>query len=115
MPKPRVLFVDVSVVIRRMIHDVMDRYTGRFIEYHKLRTRKSGHIRHIDMHLVVPKQMTVEAGHTLAHQITADIAKCLSNTQILVHIEPCPGGCERCAVQCPKVAVNSPTAPIKLQ
>ncbi|GFE61141.1 cation diffusion facilitator family transporter [Geobacter sp. AOG2] len=86
-----------------LIHDAMKRYTNRFIEYHKLRTRKSGHIRHIDMHLVVPKQMTVEAGHTLTHQITADIEKCLPYSHILVHIEPCPGGCERCAVECPKV------------
>lgn len=85
------------------IHDVMIRYTGRFIEYHKLRTRKSGHIRHIDMHLVVPKQMTVEAGHTLSHQITADIENCLPNSLTLVHIEPCPGACPSCAVECPKV------------
>jgi cation diffusion facilitator family transporter len=85
------------------IHDVMTHYTGRFIEYHKLRTRKSGHIRHIDMHLVVPKQMTVEAGHTLSHQITADIEKCLSHSHTLVHIEPCPGACPECAVECPKV------------
>ncbi|KAB0666758.1 cation transporter [Oryzomonas japonica] len=89
------------------IHDVMDRYEGRFIEYHKLRTRKAGHIRHIDMHLVVPKQMTVEAGHTLAHQITADIERCLPYSHTLVHIEPCPGGCERCAVACPKIDTSS--------
>lgn len=86
-----------------LIHDVMKRYTGRFIEYHKLRTRKAGHVRHIDMHLVVPKQITVEAGHSLAHKITADIEQCLPHSQILVHIEPCPGGCEACAVECPKV------------
>jgi NAD-dependent dihydropyrimidine dehydrogenase PreA subunit len=52
--------------------------------------------------------MTVEVGHALAHQITADIGKCLSHSHILVHIEPCPGGCESCAVECPKLAVNSP-------
>jgi len=86
----------------RLIHEVMKRHTGRFIEYHKLRTRKSGHIRHIDMHLVVPKQMTVEAGHELAHQITADIENNLAHSQILVHIEPCPGECDSCAVECPK-------------
>ena len=85
------------------IHDVMTHYTGRFIEYHKLRTRKSGHIRHIDMHLVVPKQMTVEAGHALSHQISADIEKCLPHSHILVHIEPCPGGCNSCSVECPNV------------
>lgn len=90
-----------------LIHEVMDRFTGRFIEYHKLRTRKSGHVRHIDMHLVVPKQMTVEAGHNLTHQITADIEKSLSYSHILVHIEPCPGGCESCAVECPKVSASA--------
>ena len=94
-----------------LIHDVMDRYAERFIEYHKLRTRKSGHIRHIDMHLVVPKQMTVEAGHDLAHQITADIEKCLAHSHILVHIEPCPSECDKCAVECPNLAVNSQPIP----
>jgi cation diffusion facilitator family transporter len=94
-----------------LIHDVMERYTGRFIEYHKLRTRKSGHIRHIDMHLVVPKKMTVEAGHALAHQITADIGKCLSHSHILVHIEPCPGMCESCAVEYPMLYESCKTIP----
>jgi cation diffusion facilitator family transporter len=85
-----------------LIHDVMQRYTGRFLEYHKLRTRKSGHVRHIDMHLVVPKQMTVEAGHKLAHQIMADVENDLPHSQILVHVEPCPGVCDSCAVECLK-------------
>ena len=94
-----------------LIHDVLERYRGRFIEYHKLRTRKSGHVRHIDMHLVVPKQLTVEAGHTLAHEITADIEKCLSHSLTLVHIEPCPGGCEVCTFECPKLGTASKLLP----
>lgn len=85
------------------IHDVMTHYNGRFIEYHKLRTRKSGHIRHIDMHLVVPKQMTVEQGHTLSHEISAEIEQSLAHSHILVHIEPCPGECPNCSVECPKL------------
>jgi cation diffusion facilitator family transporter len=89
-----------------LIHDVMESYKGRFVEYHKLRTRKSGHVRHIDMHLVVPKQMTVEAGHTLTHRITADIEQCLPHSHILVHIEPCPEKCESCAFECPKLFVT---------
>lgn len=90
-----------------LIHEVMARYTGRFIEYHKLRTRKSGHVRHIDMHLVVPKQMTVEGGHLLTHQIIADIEKCLAHSHILVHIEPCQGDCQGCSVECPKVVATA--------
>jgi cation diffusion facilitator family transporter len=95
-----ILDVKLSDDEEALIHDVMERYTGRFIEYHKLRTRKAGHVRHIDMHLVVPKQLTVEAGHALSHQITGDIEKCLPYSQILVHIEPCKKDCRGCVVEC---------------
>lgn len=86
-----------------VIHEVMGGFQGKFIEYHKLRTRKSGHIRHIDMHLVVPRQMTVEAAHTLGDEITAEIKLRLPYSHILMHIEPCPGGCDLCAEECPKL------------
>lgn len=84
-----------------IIHEVLQEHKQHFLEYHKLRTRKSGHIRHIDMHLVVPKLMTVEMGHKLSHQITELIEKRLAHSHILVHIEPCQGQCDDCAVDCP--------------
>lgn len=84
-----------------IIHDVMKEHSRHFLEYHKLRTRKSGHIRHIDMHLVVPKLMTVEMGHNLSHQISAGIEKRLEYSHVLVHIEPCAGLCDACVAACP--------------
>lgn len=84
-----------------IIHDVMKENALHFLEYHKLRTRKSGHIRYIDMHLVVPKLMTVEKGHNISHQISADIEKRLDHSHILVHIEPCQSQCDGCLVECP--------------
>ncbi|QWV97185.1 cation diffusion facilitator family transporter [Geomonas nitrogeniifigens] len=86
-----------------VIRDVLENYREHLIEYHKLRTRKSGHIRYIDMHLVVPRQMTVEKGHALSHEVTAEIERRLPYSHILVHIEPCVGGCDRCTVDCPKL------------
>jgi cation diffusion facilitator family transporter len=83
-----------------IIHDVMKENVLHFLEYHKLRTRKSGHLRHVDMHLVVPKLMTVEKGHKLSHQISADIEKRLDHSHVLVHIEPCEGECDGCVVEC---------------
>lgn len=84
-----------------IIRSVMDEYADKFIEYHKLRTRKSGHIRHIDMHLVVPKLMTVEMAHTLTHQITGAIEERLAYSHVLVHIEPCEDECKICKGDCP--------------
>ncbi len=84
----------------QIIHEVMAEYQGRYQEYHKVRTRKSGHIRHIDMHLVVPGGTTVEAGHRLSHEIADRIGERLAHSHTLVHIEPCPGICGECADQC---------------
>jgi len=81
-----------------IIHEVMDGYANQFVEYHKLRTRKSGHTRHIDMHLVVPKQITVEDGHALSHRICSDIENRLPYSHILVHIEPCLLSCDGCGM-----------------
>ena len=84
----------------RTIHDVMAEYSGRYREYHKLRTRKSGHIRHIDMHLVVPGGTTVEAAHRLSHEIADRIGERLAHSHTLVHIEPCQGVCPECEERC---------------
>jgi cation diffusion facilitator family transporter len=88
-----------------VIHDVMAEHSHQYLEYHKLRTRKSGHTRHIDMHLVVPKKMTVEAGHNLSHAITDDIEARLAYSHILIHIEPCKCECEGCDI-CKRIALS---------
>ena len=90
-----------------IIHDVMREYSRHYLEFHKLRTRKSGHIRHIDMHLVVPKLMTVETGHRLSHQISTEIEARLDYSHVLVHIEPCKGECSSCVTACPSQQYGS--------
>jgi cation diffusion facilitator family transporter len=56
--------------------------------YHKLRTRRAGSKRHIDLHITVPDQMTVGEAHAAAQHIEDDIAELLPSTEVLVHIEP---------------------------
>lgn len=84
----------------KIIFDVLNEYDKNYVEFHKLRTRKAGAERHIDLHLVVPKGCTVETGHGLSHEITAKIAEKLPNCHILVHIEPCANACEECKSNC---------------
>lgn len=63
-------------------------FGDEFIEVHGVRTRRAGSERHIDIHLVVPGETTVAAGHDLAHRIEAHIAREWPGTRLLVHIEP---------------------------
>ncbi len=86
----------------QVIHEVLKRFAGQVVEYHKLRTRKSGHVRQIDMHLLVPRGCTVGEAHRLSHEITRQIESQLPDSQILVHIEPCRGKCENCPAECPE-------------
>jgi cation diffusion facilitator family transporter len=58
------------------------------VGYHKLRARRSGSRRHIDLHISVDEHMSVGEAHDVAHHIAADIRTCLPNVDVLVHVEP---------------------------
>lgn len=56
--------------------------------YHNLRARKSGSMRFIEFHLLVPGDMLVNTAHNLSEQIEKEIHQKLTNTIVTVHIEP---------------------------
>ena len=59
------------------------------INYHKLRSRKSGHYKYVDFHLKVPKNLTVEESHNLCDKIEDEIVSKINNIEVNIHIEPC--------------------------
>ena len=82
--------VDVSLSSeeRRRIEEIIRRYKDQYIEYHDLRTRRSGAEEHIYLHLVVPSNKNVHDAHELCDHIEQDIKKVFSQAQVLIHIEP---------------------------
>lgn len=80
----------------RVILTVLEDYSSYFVEFHKLRTRRSGPERHIDLHLVVPKFQSVLEVHELCNRIEKDIKQRLPETNILIHPEPCSEVEEQC-------------------
>lgn len=56
--------------------------------YHKLRARRAGSRRHVDLHVVVDETLTVAQAHDIAEHIEHDIRACIPNTDVLVHVEP---------------------------
>ncbi len=75
---------------------ILDSHREKFIDYHKLRTRSSGAEKYIDVHIVFPKQTSVEDSHNLAGHIKSDIIEKIGKINVIVHIEPCNGKCEIC-------------------
>ncbi len=79
---------------------ILDSYEEKFIEHHKLRTRSSGAEKYIDVHIVFPKQTSVEESHSIAGHIKSDIIEKIGKINVIVHIEPCNGKCEICENKC---------------
>lgn len=57
-------------------------------DYHKLRTRKSGGRREIDIHVQVEKATTVEDAHTVCFKIENAIKEALPGAYVTIHVEP---------------------------
>lgn len=72
----------------QIIHDVLERYSNIFVEYHNLRTRKAGSDRYIDLHLIISKDKNINEIHDLCYSIEQDIHRQLPNVQILIYTEP---------------------------
>lgn len=56
--------------------------------FHGLRTRKSGSRRFVDFHLLVPGDITVQAGHDRCKTLEAAIDSRLDNATVTIHVEP---------------------------
>ena len=56
--------------------------------FHFLRTRRAGRRKFIDFHLLVPGTWTVQAGHTLAHEIETRLQDLSNELEVTIHVEP---------------------------
>lgn len=58
------------------------------LSYHKLRTRHSGAMHYVDVHIVVPRPWTVVQGHELADRVEKAIQIALDPAICTVHVDP---------------------------
>jgi cation diffusion facilitator family transporter len=56
--------------------------------YHKLRSRRAGSRRHIDLHVQYRSGTSLERAHELAHQMRASIEGEIKQAEVLIHVEP---------------------------
>jgi cation diffusion facilitator family transporter len=62
--------------------------------FHRLRTRKAGATRFINVHLALDAKLTVSESHSIGDKIVADFkAHFPHDVDVIVHIEPCDGTC----------------------
>ena len=76
---------DELEAIREAIDDFRDRDV---VAYHKLRTRRAGARRYVDMHVQFRAGTTLEDAHAIAHELQDGIASRLRGADVLIHLEP---------------------------
>jgi cation diffusion facilitator family transporter len=96
---------------------IRDHY-GRYVSFHRLRSRRSGHQRHIDLHLVMCQHVTVGEAHEFTDHLETEIQEMFPGSEVMIHVEPCTrgdcgkpdeqGGWELCRTQAERSQHASP-------
>lgn len=82
------LDVKLSDAEEEEIEKVIKEHSHQFIEYHKLKTRKSGNVKHIDFHIVVEPDLTIQEAHDIIGSIKRDMSEKFKNTRVSIHVDP---------------------------
>ena len=72
----------------QIIEKIISNHLTSEMGYHMLRTRRSGHLRHVDLHLELPGNLSVVESHDLCDKIENDIMSEIDHIEVYIHIEP---------------------------
>jgi len=82
------------------IANIIEEHRPMVLEWHDLRTRRSGSEKHVDFHVVVCREHSLEEAHRVADHLENDIRELLGHAHVVTHIDPCEIECpgkEECA------------------
>lgn len=78
---------------QRAIRAVLERHAGDGVQFHALRTRRSGARRFMSVHILVPGAWTVQRGHQLLEEVEAEMRAAIPNLTVFTHLEPLEDPC----------------------
>ena len=75
------------------IRQVIESHRPLVVDYHALRTRRSGSEKHIDFHIVVCRQYLLQDAHRVADHLEMEVSQAIGNAHVVTHIDPCEIEC----------------------
>ena len=70
-----------------VIQGILEKQKPTDVKFHAIRTRQSGSVKIISMHVLVPGSWTVQRGHKLVTKIETEINGTISDSVIFTHLE----------------------------
>jgi len=100
------LDTEIKKVDLDRINSIIGKYDNLLIDYHKIRTRRSGKTIFVDMHVTMCREMSLNDAHQIANLIEDELKKNIKDIDVIIHVEPCEE--EECpgAVTCEKLKQN---------
>lgn len=74
--------------VQQRIQAVLDHHERSGIQFHALRTRRSGARRFMSVHVLVPGAWTVQRGHDLLETIEEEMRQAVPRVTVFTHLEP---------------------------
>ena len=74
---------DELIAIRQAVKD-----EPRVLSYHRLRTRHSGSVHFVELHVVVPRDYSLLEAHEIADALEKRIETVLSPAHVVIHVDP---------------------------
>ena len=90
--------VRLSPAEEDVVRSAISERVGEVVGFHKLRTRKAGSQRYVDLHLVMPRDISVGKAHRLCDELERDIMSMLPHASVVIHVEPCSEECDQCPI-----------------
>ncbi|HZK48389.1 MAG TPA: cation diffusion facilitator family transporter [Thermoleophilia bacterium] len=86
---------DEEIWIRAHLADLKPSIRG----YHKLRTRRAGNTRFVDVHVLLDSSTHLDQAHEISQKIEDAVRDRFPGTSLTVHMEPCDADCAPICVQ----------------
>jgi ferrous-iron efflux pump FieF len=74
---------------RAQIEHILQTHSPQILGYHRLRTRRAGPQKTVDVHVVICKERPFEEAHALVNSLERAIRAQVPGSDVLVHADPC--------------------------
>ncbi len=82
------LMDDSCRVEEARIREVLLKHKSEFLNFHELKTRRSGNLIFFELHLTVDGSISVEEAHVLTDHLEEELRRELPNSNLTIHVEP---------------------------
>jgi len=84
---------------QEILNNCLKAHNTQIVESHSVRSRRAGNVRFIDLHIVMPRNISFEKVHAMCDHLEQDITDEITNANVIIHAEPCSSeNCIRCSI-----------------